>query len=62
MLNTFGMIAAAGLVIAILRQFDWDPFAAGAWAIDQAWTSLNHVADLWSSNDTFKHATRAPKN
>ena len=53
-------IVVAGLLVAILREFNWDPFAAAEWALSRVWEVISHVADLWSSNDTFKDATKKP--
>lgn len=57
-----GYLIIGGLLIAVLRQFGWDPFAAGAWVLSEVWAVLNHVADLFQSNETFQEVTREPKN
>lgn len=60
-LSGFVFIIVAGLLVAILKEFDWDPFAAAAWAFNNLWNTITHVADLWSGNDTFKEVTKEPK-
>ena len=59
-LNGFIFLVVAGLVVAILREFGWDPFAAAEWAFSKVWATINHVADLWSNNETFREVTEKP--
>lgn len=51
-------IAVAGLAFAILRAFDWDIFAAIEWGLRTVWDLIMHVADIWSSNSTFRDVTK----
>lgn len=59
--NGIVFIVVAGLLVAILRQFDYDPFAAAAWAFDKVWAAIDHSADFWSDNETFQKVTEEPK-
>ena len=58
--NALVALIVAGMVYAILRQFDWDPFAAVGWVISWIWETIISIADLFSSSDTFKEATKKP--
>lgn len=60
-LNGLAFLALAGLIVAVLRVFDWDPFAAIAWGIDWVWHAINRVADLFLGNGTFREATKRPE-
>jgi hypothetical protein len=59
-LNGIVFLIVAGFVVALMRKFEWDPFEAAQWAIAWVWDSIDRVADIWSSNDTFKEATEKP--
>lgn len=51
---------AVGLIVALLREFGWDPFLAAEWIISWVWEVVSRIADLWSSNETFKEVTKKP--
>lgn len=60
-LNGLATLALIGLVVAILRAFDWDIIAAADWLLSWFWDTITKVADIWSNNDSFKEATKKPK-
>lgn len=55
-------LIVVGFFVALLRQFDWDPFAAAEWALSWVWDSITRVADIWSNNETFQEVTKKPND
>lgn len=53
-------VVAAGLLLALLRAFNWDPFGVVSWAGNLGWSVIDWVSDLFSSNETFQKVTEAP--
>lgn len=53
-------LLAGGLLMAILMQFDWDPFAVATWVIDWVLFALGRTADFFLQSDTFRSATEGP--
>lgn len=53
-------ILLAGLVIALLRVFNWDPFGILEWAWQWIQTIVYGIADFLTGNDTFRKITEKP--
>jgi len=51
-------IVVVGLIIALLRVFDWDIVALIEWVFDFIFTITNKIADMFSNNDTFKNIVK----
>lgn len=56
-----GALLVGGLLIALLREFNWDPFALVEWFAMSLWELLNWIGDGFSSNPTFQEAVEAPE-
>lgn len=59
--NVLVILAVTGLAVAVLRAFNWDPFAVAEWAFHHVWNTIDGAANLWSDNDTFREVTEPPK-
>lgn len=59
-LKVIGYFLLGGLLIALLRAFDFDPFGIIDWIWNIGTSILNKIADWFSNNDTFQNVTRAP--
>ena len=51
----------AGLVLAIMRAFNWDPFGVVEWLGSFVVHIVNHIANFFSGNDTFKTTVDGPR-
>jgi len=51
----------AGLVLAIMRAFNWDPFGVVEWLGSFVVHIVNHIANFFSGNDTFKTTVEGPR-
>lgn len=51
---------AAGLVLAIMRAFSWNPFGVVECLCSFIVHIVNHIANFFSGNDTFKATVRGP--
>ena len=51
----------AGLVLAIMRAFNWDPFGVVEWLGSFVVHIVNHIANFFSGNDTFKATIESPR-
>lgn len=49
-----------GLGLALLRAFDYDPFALIQWIWDWFVVVVTKIADFFTGNGTFQKATKAP--
>ena len=61
LINGIVFLVIAGFVVALMRKFEWDPFAAGEWVLSWTWDSIDRVANIWSDNDTFQEMTEKPE-
>lgn len=52
---------AAGLVLAIMRAFNWDPFGVVEWLGSFVVHIVDHIANFFSGNDTFKTTVEGPR-
>ena len=52
---------AAGLVLAIMRAFNWDPFGVVEWLGSFVVHIVNHIANFFSGNDTFRTTVERPR-
>lgn len=52
---------AAGLVLAIMRAFNWDPFGVVEWLGSFVVHIVNHIANFFSGNDTFRTTVEGPR-
>ena len=54
-------LLAAGLVLAIMRAFSWNPFGVIEWLCSCVAHIVNHIANFFSGNDTFKATVEGPR-
>lgn len=54
-------LLAAGLVLAIMRAFSWNPFGVVEWLCSFIVHIVNHIANFFSGNDTFKATIESPR-
>jgi len=54
-------LLAAGLVLAIMRAFSWNPFGVVEWLCSFIEHIVNHIANFFSGNDTFKATIESPR-
>ena len=52
---------AAGLILAIMRAFSWDPFGVVEWLGSFVVHIVDHIANFFSGNDTFKTTVEGPR-
>lgn len=50
-------IVGLGILVAVMRAFNWDPFGAISWLWGLASNAVNAVADWFSSLEWFRRAT-----
>lgn len=55
-----GFLLACGLLLAVMRVFNWDPFGVVTWLWDWFALIVNRIADFFTGNDTFRKATSKP--
>jgi hypothetical protein len=64
MVRTIGKVVSwvvmAGLLMALLRAFDWDPFAMLDWVWNFLLGLITRISDAISANQTFQEVTSAP--
>lgn len=58
--RAFMYLMLAGLIIALLRVFNWDPFGVMEWLWSMVMGVVLYVSDWFSGNETFREITRAP--
>lgn len=51
-------VVVVGLIIALLRAFDWDVVALIEWVFNFIFTITNKIADMFSNNDTFNNIVK----
>jgi hypothetical protein len=54
------IVAALGLLLAIMKAFGWDIFALIEWAFSWVSTVINAVADFFMGNPSFQKAVQEP--
>lgn len=54
-------IVATGLILALLKAFNFDLFGLCDWAIAWVINILTTVSDFFSGNPTFQKVVEAPK-
>lgn len=54
-------LLAAGLVLAIMRAFSRNPFGVVEWLCSFIVHIVNHIANFFSGNDTFKATIESPR-
>lgn len=59
--NGLLLLVVFGLVLALLRAFDWDVFAVLTWAYDIVFFVVDSIADFFSNNQTFNEVVKSPK-
>lgn len=59
-LKGVGVLILLGLLIAVLRVFNWDPFGVVTWIWDWFALVVTSIADFFTGNDTFRKVTSAP--
>lgn len=52
---------AAGLILAIMRAFSWDPFGVVEWLGSFVVHIVDHIANFFSGNDTFRTTVEGPR-
>ena len=52
---------AAGLVLAIMRAFSWNPFGVVECLCSFIVHIVNHIANFFSGNDTFRTTVEGPR-
>lgn len=55
-----GYLILAGLVWALLRQFDMDPFEVIGWALGHVANLINHISNFFMGTEIFQETTKAP--
>lgn len=57
-LQIVGYVIIAGLMLALLRAFDWDVIALVQWIADFVMNIVNAIADSFSRNQTFNEVVK----
>lgn len=50
----------AGVVVALLKVFDWDPFGIVDWIFSIVTTVVDAISNFLFHNETFRKITSAP--
>lgn len=50
-----------GILLAVLRVFDYDPFGIVSWLFSWFSAIVNGIADFLIGNDAFRRITRKPE-
>lgn len=60
LMKIFWILICLGLAYALLRTFNWDPFALLEWAWNWIVSIVTRIADFFTGNAAFQKATKAP--
>lgn len=60
MKKVFMFILIAGLLIALLRMFNYDPFGVVSWVISWIVWGINGVANFFFDSQVFHEITKKP--
>jgi hypothetical protein len=52
--SIFSFIIGLGILVALLRAFNWDPVALGTWGVDKGFEIINKISDWFSGNPAFQ--------
>lgn len=55
-----GFLLACGILLAVMRVFNWDPFGIVSWIWDWFAMIVNRIADFFTGNATFRKITSRP--
>lgn len=58
--NIIWGILLSGLMYALLRAFNYDPFAIVEWAWNGIFSIVTRIADFLTGNAAFQEVTKAP--
>ena len=51
-------VVVAGVLVALLKAFNWDPFSLLSWIVNGFWSLINAISNFFVSNDTFQSMTK----
>lgn len=59
-MKIFWTLLCLGLLYALLRAFNWDPFVLLEWAWNWIVAIVTRIADFFTGNEAFQRVTKAP--